>query len=328
MTNNIFMKFLHSVQNILTYQPPSTAKSFVLKENEHDNPGLAEVSSRDVSDSLRQLDTLLRYARRLLAVMDKAYKTLQNNEPLVGDTLRTEIKSLQEQQAEVAPMPLAYNSSQPEPAKLTLSVSLAENQKIMSDLYQLPANKDIVIRQFTIPAAQPVKAMLVHMDGMVDKQLINMTILQPLMLLAGCKEELAVETLFKTVTELCLPSNQVHPVTEFSEVAKGVNSGDTALFIDGTAQALLIDSKGYEHRNVDRPQIEQSVRGAQVSFAETLRTNTGLIRFMLQSSDLITELIPVGKRVSVNCAMMYLKSLANPSLVDEVRRRIQNISSD
>jgi spore germination protein KA len=130
------------------------------------------------------------------------------------------------------------------------------------------------------------------------------------------------------VTEFCLPSNQVNPVTEYADVARGINSGDTALFIEGTAKALIINTKGYEHRSVDRPQIEQSVRGSQVSFGEALRTNTGLIRTMVQSSDLITEIIPIGKRVSSNCAVMYLKSIANPDLINEVKRRISNFSTD
>jgi spore germination protein KA len=73
---------------------------------------------------------------------------------------------------------------------------------------------------------------------------------------------------------------------------------------------------------------EQSIRGSQAAFSENLRVNTGLVRSMLRATDLVTELIPVGSRTRINCAVMYLESVANPKLVAEVKRRISKIDSD
>jgi len=100
------------------------------------------------------------------------------------------------------------------------------------------------------------------------------------------------------------------------------------LFLEGVNQAVLIETKGYEHRSVGKPEIEQSVRGSQVAFSEALRVNTGLIRTMMPSNDLVTEIFEIGDRIPTKCAIMYLKSVANPKLIGEIKRRILNIKTD
>jgi spore germination protein KA len=104
--------------------------------------------------------------------------------------------------------------------------------------------------------------------------------------------------------------------------------GDTAILFDGLAQAVLIETKGQEHRGIDRPTLEQTVRGSQSAFTETLRVNTGLVRALLRTSDLTTEMITVGTRSNTLCAVMYLKSVINPDLVVEAKRRLQGIATD
>ncbi len=64
------------------------------------------------------------------------------------------------------------------------------------------------------------------------------------------------------------------------------------------------------------------------AFSENLRTNTGLVRSILRSSDLVTEMIRIGERGKLNCALMYIDSIANTSLVNEVRRRLKGLDTD
>jgi spore germination protein KA len=178
-----------------------------------------------------------------------------------------------------------------------------------------------------IRGRQPRKALLVYLDGMVDKQLINLTVIQPLIYCSRL-DEIQEDQLLNAIVNEYLPVNQTTQAAKISELADGVNSGDTALLIEGVAAALIIDSKGYKQRGVERPQNEQTVRGSQAAFSEGLRTNTALLRSMMQTSDLVTEIFFVGNRIPQKCALMYLHSIANPTLVAEARRRIQGISTD
>ncbi len=192
----------------------------------------------------------------------------------------------------------------------------------------MPLNKDIVIREIDIASDPPVKAMAIFIDGMVDTKNQNLSILQPLMMLGSAQRKLYDGDLVDSIIRKYLPTNQVLRADNFTKLQEGINSGDTALIFDGIAEAILVNTKGWEHRSIEKPSTEPTVRGSQAGFTENLRTNTTLIRTIMRNSDLVTEMMKVGERSKTTVAMLYLKSVVNPQLVDEVRRRIQGIRTD
>lgn len=328
MGDNSFVKMFKAVKKSIVYQPPRLPKPFVLDETADDKQMSINVQpEKGLETSAKELEVMLKYAQRLRDFMEKTKDALasQNTEKL--HELTAEYDILETQQADISPIRLSYDNEL-KPIDRLICTSLDENESILKDLYFLPDNKDIVIRDFIIPSNPPVKAMLVFMDGLIDKQIINLSILQPLMLDDCAGGTKLGPELLTHIVDNCLPSNQAKQATKFKEAAEGLNSGDTLLFIEGVAGAAVIETKGYEHRGPERPQIEQSVRGSQAAFAEALRVNTGMIRSMLQTNDLVTEIINIGERVPVKCAVMYLKSVANPELVAEVTRRIKGVSTD
>lgn len=125
-----------------------------------------------------------------------------------------------------------------------------------------------------------------------------------------------------------LSINNVEKVKEYNKIISKILNGVTALFVDGCEEALLIESRGYEKRNIDKPSTESVVMGSQEGFTENLRTNITLIRRIIKNKDLITEILPVGKTSNSNCAIMYLDGIANPKLIKEVKKRIKNINID
>ncbi|RYD04532.1 hypothetical protein N752_14255 [Desulforamulus aquiferis] len=202
---------------------------------------------------------------------------------------------------------------------------LEYNKERIRDIYDLPTNKDLIIRELTIATEPPVQAFVVFMEGLSDKTIINRDILKPLMLLSNIQETVKAHLLIDYVQKSLLPGNQVTSHSTFKEITEGVNYGSTALFIEGCNQALVVETKGWEHRGVDKPQNEMVVRGPQEAFTEMLRVNTGLIRRYVRSSDLTTEMIKVGNTSNTDIAVMYMKNIANDKLVKEVKRRINSI---
>ena len=316
-----------SIKNLLVYQPSDEQDLFVLNETKDDKKNTTEKIPSAGLTRARELDTMLRYAKRLAIFMEKSIEVLRSGQ--LGDKtedLKVENKALEKQQAEISAIILSYDSG--EGVKPAISTSLAENKKVIEDIYTLPLNKDIVIRNITIPGQSVVKAMLIFVDGLADKNIVTMTVLKPLMMMRDTGKEFYSNDLVGIMIDQYLPSGQATRVSSFKQVQQAINTGDTVLFFDGIDEAVTVETKGFEHRSVDRPATEQSVRGSQNAFTEVLRVNTALIRSMLHSSDLVTEMIPVGERGHSNCAVMYLASVANRDLVAEVRRRIQGINTD
>lgn len=322
-------KIYGQIAKRLVYQPPQSPGPFVLKETATEDGG--RPSRQSPADGLQnlagELETMLRYAKRLESFMKRAKEAVDAQDEAKLHQLAGEYRKLETEQQEIAPLIFSYQNQQPHSNRL-ISASLEENKKIVEALYHLPDNKDIVIRNFSIPGERPISAMLVFLDGMIDKKVVNLSVLQPLMMPDETAGRYFGDDLLNYIVGEVLPSDQIKQVTLFKDIAEGINSGDTALFIDGASTAALLETKGYEHRTVGRTQIEQSVRGSQAAFSETLRVNTGLIRTIFPTSDLITEIMKVGDRIPKNCAIMYLKDIANPQLVAEIKRRIQGISTD
>ena len=322
----------------MLYQPPTQAAPFILEETPAEKPRpekAADPSQAARSDGLKEqhheLSALLRQAYRITDLMEKTKAALiQRPAEETRQELEAAFHRLDQQQQELTPLLLSYDMRQDRTSlgSAPLWPSLEENLHAVNRLYELPANKDLVIREITLPLHPPLPAVLLFIDGMVDSKLLNLTIMQPLLVMPAPPDINKGSGLINHLRKEILPANQVVAGKTFSDLQDGINSGDTVLLIDGIAELLIIGSKGWEHRAVGKPTTEQSIRGAQMAFSENLRVNTALIRTMLRTSDLVTEMIKIGERSRVNCAVMYVKSIANASLVTEVKRRIGSIRTD
>ncbi len=219
--------------------------------------------------------------------------------------------------------------SKPGSAPQEIQVALETNRKIIAQLFNLPINKDVIVREFTLSTEPPVPAFLIFIDGMADTRLINDSILQPLMLLTNLEPGLGIwPDTCTNVLQKHLPSNQVKKLTLFEDVVTQVLSGATAIFFDDCSCAISAETKGFPFREVDTAKTEQVVQGPQEGFVENLRSNTALVRRIIHSEQLITEYLEVGMRNNNNVAIMYMADLTNPALVQEVKRRIRGIKTD
>lgn len=329
MQENLITSTYQQLKKLLVYQPPQLPTPFVLDEAEReDHKAGFEVGQPPLPKAVHELEVLISYAQRLEAFIAKTKETLSGKVTQAEiEQLGRQLKILEKQHAEVSPVYLGYVTGI-DPLERAIGASLAENKKTIEAIYQMPANKEPLFRDFKIPGRKPTDATLVFIDGLVDKKLINTSVLQSLMLFDGTKEELYGEELVDTLIARYLPTNEAKRVTLFRELAHEVSAGDTALLIDGAREAIIISTKGYAQRGLSTPNAERSVRGSQVAFSEGLKTNTALIRVLMPDSDLVTEIIEVGKRAPLKCAIMYLHGVANPELIAEVKRRISSISTD
>ena len=258
-----------------------------------------------------------------------------------------------------------YETSETEQSSYPTTEQLQENQKItevkeiypsldvtieyIKVKYNTLLNSDIVLREFTLSARnRQYKALLFLIDGMVDSQLINNNVLEPLMLrnraniFDGDQKQVVTEAKTNNITvkkvkkfnlenyifDCLLPQNNVKKVTTFPQAFSGVNMGDCLLFIDTLPIAFDIDVKGFKQREVGTPNNEIIIKGPQQAFVENIRTNTALLRRIVNNENLIIENIEVGKLSKTVCSVCYLKNITNNDLVAEVKYRINNLEID
>ena len=219
----------------------------------------------------------------------------------------------------------------------------------MRTKYNLLINSDVILREFTLNArGKQYNAFLVYIDGMVDSEIMDKFILEPLMLrnknnlFDGTQTKVISEAVANNITVRkvkkfdlsnylmgCLmPQNAVKEVTDFDEVANGINSGNCALFVDTLNLAFDIEVKGFKQRSIDTPNNEVVIKGPHEAFVENIRTNTSLIRRIVNNENLIIENLEVGKITKTKCAVCYIKNITNTDLINEVKYRLNNLEVD
>ena len=209
-------------------------------------------------------------------------------------------------------------------------------------------NSDIKIREFDLRARDKMyKAFILYIDGMSDTKIINRFILHPLMLkskanTSASSEEVVSSAVANNITvkrvkkfnlvdyiySCLIPHNDVQKKNNFEDIISSVSLGYCALFIDTIDTCFICDAKGYEKRNIDTPKNEIVIRGSQEAFVETIRTNTSMLRRLVNNENLIIEDTSVGAISKTKCAVCYLKDVANDDLVAEVKYRINNLDID
>lgn len=214
-------------------------------------------------------------------------------------------------------------------AMTKVSKKLSDNVEYLKNKYTVPDSADVVIREFNITVKdKSIPTSIVFIDGLINTDLLDMAILQPLMLLSNMEIKDSEEDIEGIIKNRLLPHNQIKIKKDLSEIVEDVNFGGCGIFVDGLDIAFTADIKGWKGRGVDRPNTEMIIRGPQEGFNESLRTNTGLIRKILKDASLVVENITVGKRSKTPCSLLYIKDIVNDSLVKEVRRRLKGIKID
>ena len=104
--------------------------------------------------------------------------------------------------------------------------------------------------------------------------------------------------------------------------------GNCCLIVDTLDVAFDIEVKGFKQRSVDSPSNEVVIKGPHEAFVENIRTNTSLLRRIVNNENLIIENLEVGKITKTKCAVCYMKNITNSDLVNEVKYRLNNLEID
>lgn len=207
--------------------------------------------------------------------------------------------------------------------------NIDDNLNTMKSIYNTLINSDIVIREFSCHIAKrKYRAFIMYVDGMADSQLINDFLLKPLMQINNNVSFNKNMPLDKFLLNSLLPQNHVKTSSNFSEVASAINMGNCILFVDTLNLSFNIDAKKFEKRSIQAPENETVIRGPHEAFIENIRTNTSLLRRIVNNENLIIESTKIGTASKTNCCICYLKNIANPDLVSEVKYRLNNLDID
>ncbi|MTI79271.1 MAG: spore germination protein [Firmicutes bacterium] len=204
-----------------------------------------------------------------------------------------------------------------------LSLSLVKNIKLFKEIF---AGDEIVIfREFN--TTHSLKCCIIYVDDMADTEIINENILAPLMnkeFVTDFKQKNMIDYYINKV----LLSGNIKKTSNINNIIESILYGDTVLLVDGYAEAVIIETKGWMVRQIEKPETEKVVRGPREGFNESLIINLTLIRRRLLSSDLKFKFNQIGTRTKTKYCICYLEGLTNKKILEELEKRLDEVNID
>ncbi|NLA11818.1 MAG: spore germination protein [Firmicutes bacterium] len=201
--------------------------------------------------------------------------------------------------------------------------------KLESDLKKIDAaggsSYDISLRRFwagNLPGA------LIYFEGLTDKrateEIIRTLVIESKKIGVALKKGKGLET----AREKLLTADELIEVDNVAGLFAELSRGGAAVFFDGSAGALICDTRKPKLRAISEPENETTLRGPRDGFIENLRVNTSLIRLRLPIPQLWMKKMTLGRLSNTEVVLIYIKGLAREKLIREVHSRLQQVDID
>ncbi len=197
---------------------------------------------------------------------------------------------------------------------------LEENINLVKNIFQ----GDSVLRSRSICFCG-VKGCLFYFDGMVNVELINESLIKPLV-----RADVLVKTenIARFVGETLLYASEIKQSSLVSDAVSSMLYGDTLLLIENSHIAITVNTKGWRTRGISEPENERVLQGPREGFDEAAMFNIAMLRRRLQTPDFCAEYTRVGRRTNTIVFICYLKSLVNRDTLRELKYRLSKIDID
>lgn len=202
---------------------------------------------------------------------------------------------------------------------MTLSAVLEENIRYIKTHLPVEASFDLMTRRLYLGRT---KAFFLGVNGFCKTEILQQIfsdLQNPLYVSNGEIDDIGQYMSSK------IGYAQTSLADSWEEIIRNVLSGPSALFIDGFAQAILIDVRTYPARGVAEPDLERVTRGARDGFVETLLFNANLIRRRVRSPQLVFAMHSVGTESKTDVAVTYLENSVNRGLLEKLDAALDSL---
>lgn len=205
--------------------------------------------------------------------------------------------------------------------QVPISKTFSKNIDYLLKELRVEENFDVIHRKLEY---ENRKFALFFIDGFINAEAMEHIMIKLENISNDQLRKNTIDNLVKTF----IPYVEVETTDDLEEVIGQVLAGQAALIVEQCSEAILIDTRQYPGRSPEEPDIERVVRGPRDGFVETMVFNTALIRRRLRDRSLVMKYMQIGIRSKADIILCYLDSVANPDLVQELKKRIQNINID
>ncbi|MEQ8201349.1 MAG: spore germination protein, partial [Syntrophomonadaceae bacterium] len=209
----------------------------------------------------------------------------------------------------------------------SVSLQLKDNYDFLQTVLGL--NSDVVFRSFYLGMNEGCPALIIYIENMVDKTMLNNNIMKPLMFEStDTNLKPAGKSKYETIINSALAVSNVTKLQTMDGIVGAILSGGVVFMAEGLPDAFIIDIRRHNQRAITQPDNEILVRGPREGFVETLPENIAMIRRKVKSPNLVFDLMTLGRVTATDVCVSYIKGIVTPQLVGEVIQRLQRVDID
>jgi spore germination protein KA len=203
-----------------------------------------------------------------------------------------------------------------------LSKDLDENMELFNTLFS--GDDTFSVRKLNASKDPYVRCTIMFMDGMIDANIINDSIIRPIN-----SYDLHINgDLISTLSDNVIQSNSISITDDMTKIVESILYGDTILIAHGYNRALIINTKGWKTRSIEEPDLEKVFIGSKEGFTEALMQNLSMIRRKILTKDLKFQFRTIGSRTRTKVCICYIKGIAQESILAELERRLDSVDLD
>jgi len=209
------------------------------------------------------------------------------------------------------------NSQDIELKKQKINRNYDQNLTIFKNIYSVPNNIDVKVREFTV-GAQNLRAFIIFLSTMADVKDVQEGIVEKL-----------IQNDHPSSPILNIVSHPVSKTTTIIEdILQDINSGNTALIVEGHSRSYLFETTNIQGRGVEKSDNEVIVKGAKEAFNEKAITNISLLRKKIKNENMIVETHIISKRSRNSVFLVYEKDLVNEELLQTIKDKLASFNTD
>ena len=213
----------------------------------------------------------------------------------------------------------AYRKPQTEDGGKLLSGDLEED--LVEVRRQVSNSDDLLIHRHR---AGNTEVAVVMFDGLVSNTQVSDFLLRPITRIPP-----QADTGQKVYDYLggggVIMAGEQKEVRTFGELMTVAMSGFAIVLVQGVPAGIALGYQGFKTRGVDEPSAERNLRGSREGFTESINANMGMVRRRIRSPLLTIEGTTAGTVSNTAVKIFYLRGMASPKLVQEVKERISKV---
>ena len=164
---------------------------------------------------------------------------------------------------------------------------------------------------------------ILYLNQITDKSNLADNVIKPLVQNIE-KKILTIEEVKNNIifaVEILIKDNE-------DEIIGYVREGFSVIISSKEKKYLAVDLHKVEKRGIQQPELDTTLRGPKDSFTENFDDNLSLICYRIKDKNLKIDDFTVGERTKTKLALIYIKDIANPKYINEVKNRIKEIDID